>query len=222
MKDKLSIMALIAIVGVASGLVGYTFSTSESVNPATSFATSAFLSGHLELEVKDSEGNIKAYRQTDNVITNTGENCALRALFSPAGFGSDVGTTVCTGGITVPFTAIELGTGTTFEQATDTALTTPILAATDSGLAIATATTVTWTNATANLSDSAKIVVAKTFTASTSQTITEAGLFNGTDINTNGMFAHKTFAGVGVVSTDQLTVQWTINVGNSTTSGLGL
>jgi hypothetical protein len=221
MKDKLSIIALIAIVGVASGLVGYTFSTSENVSPATSFATSALLSGHVELEVRDSEGNIKAYRQTDNVITTTGENCALRALFSPASIGSNAGTGVCVGALTEAFSFIELGTGSGTEQSTDITLFTPITSGT---LAIAPASTITWTNSTTNTgaTNAAKVVLSKTFTSDGSNTITEAGLFNGTSANTNGMFAHKLFTSVSIANNDQLTVEWTINIGNSTATGIGI
>ena len=215
MKDKLSIMALIAIVGVASGLFGYTFSTSENVSPATSLATSGLISGHLALEVRDSEGNIKAYRQTDNVITTTGENCALRALFSTGNIAANGGTNVCVGGLTEGFTSIELGTGSGTEQSTDIALFTPITSGT---LVIAPATTITYTNSTTNTgsTNAAQVLLSRTFTSDQSVTVTEAGLFNGTATNTNGMFAHKLFTSVSIASADQLTVQWTINIGNST------
>ena len=218
MKDKLTIMALFAIVGITSGLVGYTFSTSEEVNQvATSYTTSA-LAGHLTIEARDGDGNLKAYRQTDNVITNTGENCALRALFSTGSFGTGVGTTVCTGAMTQPFSAIQLGTGTTFEQETNKVLVTPI---TDSGLSIAVGS-VTWTNATGvDLTDAAKVVVSKAFTVTGTKAVTEAGLFNGTTDNTNGMFARKTFAAVNVLNGDTLTVNWTVYVGNATAAGIG-
>ena len=219
MKDKLTIMALFAIVGITSGLVGYTFSTSEEVSPATSYVISG-LSGHLIVEARDSDGNLKAYRQTDNVITNVGENCALRALFSTGSFGTGVGSLVCIGAMTKPFTTIQLGTGTTFEQDTNTNLVTPI---TDSGLDILNGLgSVVWNNATGvDLTDAAKVVISKTFSVTGTKAVTEAGLFNGTDIPTNGMFARKTFAAVNVNNLDTLTVSWTIYVGNSTALGLG-
>ena len=218
MKDKLTIMVLFAIVATTSGLVGYTFSTSEEVKQAgTSYAMNG-LSGHLTVEARDSDGNLKAYRQTDNVITVTGENCALRALFSPTSLATTSGTTVCTGGLTKGFSFIELGTGTTFEQSTNGALVTPI---TDSGLAI-TGGSLTWTNATgSDLTDAAKVVIAKSFSVTGTKAVTEAGLFNDTASATNGMFARKTFAPVTVNNLDTLTVSWTIYVGNATAAGIG-
>ena len=214
-------MALIAIVGVASGLVGYTFSTSENVSPATSLATSGIISGHLAVEVRDSEGNIKAYRQTDNVITTTGENCALRALFSPATLATTSGTGVCVGGLTAGFTFIQVGTGSGTEQSTDVDLFTPLAT---TNFVVAPATTITWTNSTTNTgsTNAAKILLEKTYISDTSATVTEAGLFNSTDTNTSGMFAHKLFTSVPVNTNDQLTVEWTINIGNSTASGIGI
>lgn len=218
MKDKLTIMVLFAIVGTTSGLLGYTFSTSEEVSQAgTSYALNG-LSGHLSVEVRDDDGNLKAYRQTDNVITVTGENCALRALFSPTNLATTSGTSVCTGGLTEGFSYIQVGEGSTFEQSTDVALVTPI---TDSGLGI-TGGSVTWTNATGvDLSDAAKAVIAKSFSVTGTKSISEAGLFNGTSDSTNGMFARKTFAPVTVNNGDTLTVSWTIYVGNATAAGIG-
>ena len=61
-------MALVAIVAAVSGLVGYVSSTSEEVSPATSFVTSPLITGHLTVEARDSDGNLKAVRTSDNAI----------------------------------------------------------------------------------------------------------------------------------------------------------
>jgi len=218
MKDKLSIIALIAIVAVTAGLVGHTFSTPGQVNPATSLASSALISGHMALELRDSDGNIKAYRQTDNVITRTGEDCAAKALFSPASYNSGgpaVGS--CQGAVTAPFSFIAIGNGTTTETNNDIDMQTQH---TITGLTIAQGT-VSFTNSTGGAGSgtgAAIVSVTKTFTsAGTSTTVSEAGLFNSTTRSTNGLFAHKVFTPITVNTSDQLTVTWTINIGNSTT-----
>lgn len=217
MTNKLSIIALVAIVAVSAGLVGYASSTSEVVSPATSFASSALVSGQMTLELRDSEGNLKAYRQTDNVITANGENCVAKALFAPARYtaGGVTSGGTCVGAITVPFSFIALGTGTTQEQNTDNNMQSQTSV---SGLGIASGT-VTFTNSTGSGTPSTASVVsiAKTFTAGAGPTnISEAGLFNGTDGSLNGMFAHKTFTPITVNNGDSLAVTWTINIGNST------
>ena len=217
MTNKLSIIALVAIVAVGAGLVGYASSTSEVVSPATSFASSALVSGQMTLELRDNEGNLKAYRQTDNVITANGENCVAKALFTPSKYATGVASsgTTCVGAITVPFSFIALGNGTTQAQNTDNNMQTQH---TITGLEIRSGT-VTFTNSTGlGTPSTASIVsIANTFTsAGTTTTVSEAGLFNGTSASTNGMFAHKTFTPITVNSGDSLAVTWTINIGNST------
>ena len=219
MTNKLLTIALVAIVAVSAGLVGYASSTSEVVSPATSFASSALVSGQLTLELRDSEGNLKAYRQSDNVITRNGEDCAAKALFAPARYnaGGVTSGSTCVGALTVPFSFIALGTGTTAETNNDVDLQAQTAV---SGLTIASGT-VSFTNSTggATTATGASVIsIAKTFTAAAGPTtISEAGLFNGTTASTNGIFAHKTFTGIVVNNGDSLAVTWTINIGNSTT-----
>jgi hypothetical protein len=218
MVHKTSIMALVAIVAVATGLVGY-FSTSAEVSPATSFATSGLLSGHLTLEVRDSDGNLKAYRESDNVIVANAENCVSKALFAPARYsagGSTAGASDhCSGAITQPFAFIALGTGTTQEQNDDN----DMQAQTALGGLEITLGSIAQTNSTGALDEAASTLIEHTFTNTSggSVNISEAGLFNSTDTATNGMLAHKVFAAVSLADDDQLTVKWTVNMGNTTT-----
>jgi len=173
------------------------------------------MTGHVETILRDADGNIKEYRQSDNLISNTGENCTLRLLFGTTQ-GSGLGTTVCTGALTSPWHVIALGTGgATAVNGTQVGLVTETGA---SGLGRATATTKTWTNSTASASTGyAQIVMAKTFTNNSGGTVTvsESGLFNSTTISGSGMFARQTFSGIAVNNNDSLTVQWTVNVGGT-------
>ena len=215
-------MAIVAIVAVTAGLVGYTSATLTEVSPATSFAASPLVSGHVTLEARDSDGNLKAYRLSDNVITRNGEDCVAKALFTAGRFNSGTATSgFCVGAITKPFVFVALGTGTTQEQGTDNAMQAQTAAA---GLDLATVgggSITTWTNSTggAGGSGNASIVITKAFTntSGSSVAVSEAGLFNDTATTTNGMFAHKVFAPISLANNDQLTVTWTINLGNSTT-----
>lgn len=218
MKNNTATIALMAIIAIGSGVAGFTFATNgEIASQATSFVVKPMMSGHLTLEVKDADGNLKAYRQTDNIITQQGENCALRLLFTPAvNHASNSGTGVCAGAFTSPFNAIAVGTGGTQEAGTQTGLVTEL---TTLGLGRAGATSTTWSNATgAEPNKSAQIILSKTFSVTGTATIQEAGLFNDTTKtdNTDAMFARKTFSGVTVNNLDSLTVSWTINVGNTT------
>lgn len=223
MKNNTSIAILgitLAIVGGmfaanASGLIGFKSTDSKA-------QAGAYMTGHVETILRDVDGNIKEYRQSDNLISNTGENCVLRLLFQDgANRGAGTGTNVCTGALTAPWDTIALGTGgATAVNGTQAGLTTETSA---TGMARARATTFSWTssstgNSTAQSSTgSASLTLSKTFTNTSGGTVTvsESGLFNSTTISGSGMFARQTFSGIAVNNNDSLTVQWTVNVGGT-------
>ena len=220
MKDKSMLVAFMAVLAIGSGIGGYGLSSlnEPATQQAEPLVVPALFTGHLMVEVKDADGNIKAVREADNVITQTGENCALRALFQ-ANSLSGTGSTVCTGAVSQPWNYIAVGTGQTQEVGTQQTLVTELAA---NGLTRAQANSVIWTNSTGAEGEpgqAAQIQLSRTFTVSGSPgTIYEAGLFNGTDDGTDSMFARKTFSGVSVGDGDSLTVQWTISIGNTTAS----
>jgi|SRR5690348_1129714 len=164
------------------------------------------IQGHITLVATDPNGNIKAYRQTDNIVVNTGADCVTRLLFggNSAGRGAGSGTTTCVGTLTQPWTVIGIGTGTTAEAATDKALQTEL---SGNGLTRV-AGTVTYTNATTGTSAA---IITNQFTSTTTAAVTESGLFNSTTVSGSGMFAHKVFTAINLVSGDKLTVTWTVN-----------
>jgi hypothetical protein len=218
MKNNTSIAILgitLAIVGGmfaanASGLIGLKSTDSKA-------QAGAYMTGHVETILRDADGNIKEYRQSDNLISNTGENCVLRLLFQGgATRGAGTGTTVCTGTLTGQWDVIALGTGgSTAVNGTQVGLVTESSA---TGLGRAAATTKTWSNSTASSSTgSASITMARTFTNTSGGTVTisESGLFNSTTISGSGMFARQTFSGIAVNNNDSLTVQWTVSVGGT-------
>lgn len=214
MKNTITLVVVATIVAAGTGFLGFSFASNQS-NPNQPLVTSAIMNGHLELVVKDADGQIKAYRQSDNAITTKAENCVAKLLFKGPSSGTGAG---CTGAITNPFTYIAVGTGTGSETNTNTDLGTELAS---SGLSRALATTVTITNSTTGGtgSSSASVSISKSFSVSGTQTVTEAGLFNDTlaNANTDAMFARKVFSGVTVNNGDTLTVTWTINIGNTTT-----
>lgn len=215
-SDKRTLFLGVALVIVA-GMFTANVSGLMSINAApiakTMGATGAYMSGHVTTVLTDSAGNVKEYRQTDNIIVNNGENCVSKSLFQ-AGAGSGTGTNVCTGALTNPFDVIEVGTGATKANGTDVALVTEL---TSSGFASGVATTKTWTNSSGTAGNTAaSIVLAKTFTNSgTSVQVAESGLFNDTIAATNGLFARQNFTAITVGNGDSLTVQWTINIGGT-------
>mgnify|MGYP001572784605 FL=1 len=215
MKNTITIVVVVAIVAVGAGFAGFGFASNQPSPNQTVLATSALMSGHMQLVVTDPNGEIKAYRQTDNAITTNGENCVAKMLFKGPG---TTGTTACTGAITQPFNYIALGTGTNAETPTVNDLQTENTAANGLVRALGTATMV---NATTGQGDafsagSATVTITKAFSPTATVIVTEAGLFNDTKSGTDGMFARKVFSAVTVNNLDTLTVTWTINIGNTT------
>ena len=224
MKQNTQAIALMAILAIGSGIAGFSLASQADSNPAasaTGFVVKPMMSGHLQVEVHDADGNLKAVRSADNIITQQGENCALRLLFTDGSVHDAAASSGdCAGPFQEPFTYIAVGTGTTQEVGTQYQLVseTNNLGG-NSNFDRKAATTVTWTNSSGTEpTQSAQIVIAATFSnAGAGASITEAGLFNSTKVdNTDAMFARKTFAGVTVNDGDSLTVTWTIKVGNTT------
>ena len=81
MKQGLNYALFGIVVAVAAGLISTYGIPSFSGTESTSFAT-AHIMGHVEYTLKDADGNIKAYRQLDNIIVDQGEDCAAALLFT--------------------------------------------------------------------------------------------------------------------------------------------
>lgn len=192
-------ISLSAVVSVlfATGALGFETQDGEPII----YEQTGFV-GHLVLVQKDTDGNIKAYRQTDNIITNVGKACAAMEIFGQ-GTSNTTGSqqTMCGGGGANSglFNYVGLGTSSTSEAAGDTALG----AATgsrgqDTGVGLINGTGPTYA-----------IIQPASFTG-ISATIAESGLF---DASTGGhMFARKTFTGIPLTSSDTLTVTWRVSL----------
>lgn len=231
MKYSTTILFGVSLAVVAglfgSGIFGLTITKADQA----SLGTTGLFTGHVTTTLTDSEGNIKEYRQSDNLIVNQGENCALKLLFQTA--PAAAGNSVCVGANTSGFKYIEIGNVSATQSGTPVSpLATDVRlygshnntgsAGNNPGLLRKAATTVTWTNSTLS-SGQAQVVMAATFTNSgtSSKTVNESGLFNetisATAHQTDAMFARQVFSTITMAPSDSLTVQWTINVGGTTT-----
>jgi len=84
MKSIMTVAIMGIVVSIAVGIVGVQ-AISESNSEIPSLNSSGLnILGHATFTVTDSEGNIKAYRQTDNAIITTGKDCVARFLFNNA------------------------------------------------------------------------------------------------------------------------------------------
>jgi hypothetical protein len=146
------------------------------------------IKGMVKLECKSAEGKVLwTMPLSHNIITNVGKSAFIARAF---GLGTDSA-----------FAFLQLGTGTTAEAATQTALTTPI---TTSGLAIHTgAVSITTTTTTSDT-----VRTQYTWTATGTQTVQEIGLFNA---SVSGIMLGRKLTGAKVVnSTETLTATYDI------------
>jgi hypothetical protein len=190
-------IAIIAVSGILLGTSGL-----AAVSPADKLSDNAMFLGHVVLVAKDKNGDIKAYRQTDNIVTYTGKNCVAIRVFGAMGGANATQGTACGAGVNT-MNWIAVGTGTAAEAATDTNMT----AQTGARLQDTTKGLINGTSV------NPYVTLQQTFTPG-AVTIAEAGLFDASSTS-NGkthMFAHKTFTGIGLGATDTLTVTWRITL----------
>lgn len=217
--DKRYLLLLLAIIPVFLIAFAYennTLNISESATIQDSLSAQVvkpqgiergMLIGHVTFELKDKDGNVKLYTQGDNTIVNNGENCLMKLMFGRTG-GDESGNAVCKSTLDSGFRYIALEESATAVAEDDKDLNDP---ADSAGLATPLWGTASWTNSTGT-SSSASVDIAATFTNSgAAETITGAGLFNATGLDTRSMVAHKLAASSATVDNlDTLTVTWTM------------
>jgi len=212
MKDAKNIGMLTAVV-FAIGMVGFNLSDGTFAlqsDAPTSTMDGASIMGHMEIIHTDSEGKILSYQQTDNAIVNQGRNCTAVLLFGYAG------NQVCGGSNVGTFTVVAIGNGSALSNTQTENLNTEIA---DNNMARGDGiVTVTQVSASTADSDPAIARVSSVFTwlGLTTNTVTQAGLFNSTTLSGDGTFALKDFpSNVAMNTNDQLTVNWDITIEGS-------
>jgi len=235
-----TIVGLVAAIAVLSGGLGFaTTGVFDDQNMTSNLLpATGFLMGQVEIEAKNADGEIFAYRLSDNEVVDDGEQCILKMLFSTAQTGAvgrgeyaSGGSGACSGILTGAWNVIAIGDNNDTVPFTSASHAQPTtLAIQDlnvklgnetsgvSGLTRGVATSITWHNGTGDTVT--KIVLAKTFTAGTLHAghagypIGESALFNSTTAGSEGMLARQTFTDVTLGSGDSITVTWTFTVGN--------
>ena len=211
MKRHTSLVLLGTVIATAVGILSVSaFSaTPLMVAQSTSITQESNpILGHVTYVIRDSDGDIKSYIQSDNLVTRRGKDCATTVMFrynatSPcdANQSTGAGTSLTNG-----FNWIAIGNGTNAVADTDTVL--PI-GGTGGGekqrlQSLPALTASTGGSATAVMSQT------YSFTAGTATTIRNSGLFDAS--SSGNLFADQAI-NVPVSNGDSLTVTWTINMG---------
>ena len=202
MHRTTKIAALMALT-VAAISSGGAFAIMQDVQPPQITDDNAAILGHIVLVVRNADGDITEYRQTDNEVVTNGLESAVNGLFGTQLFATSDTTPE---GI---FDTIGVGTGSTGVAAGNVDLETQ-----RAGKLI---------DGTIDPSGSSAAVIAVTFPSTGSSgsiqnatsgtiAITESGLFDSTTNATSAsnLFARQTFSAINVGGSDTLTVTWTI------------
>ena len=231
-----TLIGLVAAIAVLSGGLG--LSLTEVIDDQKSMSSdvaTGFLMGQVVVEATNSDGELIAYRQTDNEVVDDGEQCILKMLFASYidanvstnngrgeylstnenNGGEDVNNAACSGILTGAWDVIAIGIASPTVADTNVVLGSELndaIESTSLTLDRAAATSKVWTNGSG--ATTTKIVLKNTYTASGAATVTESGLFNSTTVVGSGMLAHQTFNGVVLANGDSITVQWTCTVGD--------
>jgi len=231
--NRLKTIGLFAgIFAIAMGAISLSV-TSESFFIAPTVPQSQVnlgMLGHVEYTLKDPSGNIKAYIQADNIVTEEGKDCVAQVMFDSAETVDDCGSTtefqyIAIGNFTVAgipvvgTTALEADSGASNGCA--------VTGGTGGGemsrklidptfLSTGTVTVVTL-DTVDNPFD---------FDINNATIVLQSGIFNGastqnangecTDTTTDDMFAYQDLngdTGITVSEGDSLSVKWTITVG---------
>lgn len=196
---------MIAVTVTAIAFGGYSMTSVQS-DAFSSVDESGFLSGHVTVEVKDSEGNLKAYSQSDNKIVGRGLEILAKNTFNMGASGNVTGSEGAA-------EYIQVGNdGENTAVISHTVLSGAITNCTPV-LATKAITGTGWTNnaGAAQLAVRLTATIADTDCADSS--LDEVGLFDGsTGSGTDEMFAKNTFSTVNYQSGDSLAITWDITL----------
>ena len=213
------------VVAVAAGLFGANIAQIHDDSQkvlSNSLVGGVPILGHVEIVARDSNGNIIAYRQGDNLIVVQGLNCIGQALFRTVAAtvstdpincgGSASAGTLANFNTASGFRFIEIGTAstTTALMATRTSLVGAVEART---LGVPTFTPFGSASSASATGTGPSVTIQGTISITgATQTIQEAGLFDGASGTPANMFARQTFAAITLSTGDTLTVTWTITL----------
>jgi len=198
MSDKRATYVIGAVAAALALTLGLITAVPASSNIAVN-TTPFYMVGHAEVVLKDSDGYVKAYRQSDNVVVLNGQNCSADLLFgtvTESGLCADTA---------AEFTDIRIGSDTnTVAADTDTQL------VADLGF---TGTGELTAEAAATSSTGAIKTIVGTFVLTGPTTVGEVGLFDGPGA-TDDMFSRIDLTtAITAGEDDTVTITYEIEVG---------
>ncbi|HET7337384.1 MAG TPA: hypothetical protein VFJ23_05785 [Candidatus Nitrosotalea sp.] len=198
-KRSIALFGVVIVAAITIGVIGLTNTPSVGLS-VNMIDEKHHIMGHAILTVLDPKGNIIAYRQTDNQITNLGDDCTAKGIFGTAGACSSF-----TPG-TSTFKYIAIGTSSSGLSASNTNLASETTSFTTAR--ITTAPSITQAAAGAG----STVSLTATFVTNAAVTAQEAGIFDTSASNSGNMFARQGFAPIQLLNGDSLGITWTVNL----------
>jgi len=163
---------------------------------ANTLKSSAGMLGHITLTAMDEDGNVIAYRQTDNVVINSGDDCLLENAF---------GATTNCNLPTTAFDFVHIGTDSTgsFSETS-----------TDIGTYARQTAGTLLSQTTASAGSGASATIQAAF-FDVNANIAEAGLRNAALSASGDTLALQKFTPISLGATDDLTIEWTVTIDGS-------
>lgn len=199
MSDKRTTYAIGAIVAAFALVFGMVAGSTSLTTMSVTSQDPMQMSGHVIITLADSDGYIKAYRQTDNVVTLVGQDCSADRLFG------DTGSPLCPAGPADEFIFIGIGTGLGGGvDISDTKL----------GHEILTRTGALGDQTAATTTTGAIKVIKGVFILASAATVDEVGLFDSLPAGNNNMFSHLEISPVIAGGLDdKITITYEVTVG---------
>lgn len=199
MSDKRTIYAIGAIVAAFALVLGMVAGSTSLTTMSVNSQTPMQMYGHAIITLADPDGNIKAYVQTDNVVTLVGKNCAADDLFGT------LTVDLCASGPSGNFVFIGIGTGS---------VGTPGEGETSLGNEILTRTGTLISDVAASGTAGAEKVIKGTFILGTESTVDEVALFDSNTAGNNNMFSRLVISPVISGGLDDIiTITYEVTVG---------
>jgi len=190
-KRAIALVVVVAFAGIFGASQAGMFALMDA-NPTTAVTTMRYL-GHVTAVVYDSNGNIKSYFQTDNLIVDHGRSCTADLVFGTSLRGSAC-TIVDRMAIGSSSTAVDATDSDLFDKTTN--LNKGPIALTDLFAATGDAP-----------NDDVMFTLSNTFVIDaldSGESIREAGLFD----SSGNMFARSLIGPFPVFTDDKITVKW--------------
>ena len=196
MSDKRATYVIGAVAAALALVLGLITAVPVS-SSITSMDSPLDFAGHAIVVLKDSDGNIKAYRQSDNLVVFNGQDCAADLIFGVIEAG------LCAGSATI-FSDIRIGSDTNNAPTSGETTLVADLGFAGTGELIAEADAVTGTGALKTIEG--------TFVLTGATTVGEVGLFDtpaGTEMFSRISLTTPITAGLD----DTVTITYIIKVG---------